>query len=813
MFLSTGLFFCPQVFADTGASVNGLMTETSFAFYFAGIVGLLIAAIQTVKKHRYKKQVNELLKRESGRQRLIALVEMQPDPVLILNGQGKILYCNPAFSCKEGPEPAADTPRNLSSFLPRRQRSKFFEKYFPAVNVAGEVSGSTSLVFGDNETMHADFTLMSFHEDEEETLLALFLKEVDCTEREESEDDCLRRVLDSLPFAIWWKDESLEYRGCNRCFAEEVGLSTPDKVIGKKDSDMPWKGESDIWSADDRTVLRCGELMGDREVSWENGSGNSECRKVKRILLSNVFGDAAGVLGINENLTEVRREIESASKKLKRFEMIFRLNPEGVLLVDGKNYVVSMNPAAERILGRQLSDCQYKHLLSILPFEPEIREEKPIPVFEEEVYNLAGCVFGEDGVKRSVVMDSVPIFDGEKTEGALITIRDVSDLSRIRSTNEQSLKIESICEVAENVARDFNNMLGAVFNAADLLSSEIGENGKQATWIRLILESAENASLLTTKLLTFSGKRAPVLRPTRIGDILANALSVVERRLTENQKVERCFKGGDPVVSSNASQLQNAIVNLCFNACEAMPDGGLLTIETDEVLLDDSYCTESKFNLVPGAYFQIRISDEGQGIPEGILGKIFDPFFTTRKQGRGHGLGLSIVFNAASDHKGAVTVQSEEGVGSTFTLLLPKADNQEVDTEEEFAKSALVNDAKHRILVVDDEEVLRESLRYTLESMGFEVITAVDGEQGVEMYEKHCNSIKLAIVDMVMPKLSGTECYRRIREINPDATVIITSGFAGEISIQSLQGEGVADVLRKPFRRHDLSNMVRKALR
>jgi len=251
-------------------------------------------------------------------------------------------------------------------------------------------------------------------------------------------------------------------------------------------------------------------------------------------------------------------------------------------------------------------------------------------------------------------------------------------------------------------------------------------------------------------------------------------------------------------------------MNLVVNACDAMPEGGRLKITTERVTLDEAFCRERE-GITPGDHLLLTVGDNGTGIPRENLERIFDPFFTTKPQGKGTGLGLSMVFGIVKNHGGCVDVRSEIGTGTEFQVYLPEC-VAGASREAGLAIVSALPRGRGKVLLVDDQEAVREVARDMLAALGYEVVTACDGLEGVTRYRELWREIDLVVVDMVMPNLSGGDCFRRMKEINPKARVVLSSGYSMEGAVQDVMKEGILAFIQKPYRLEELSRVVGTAV-
>ncbi|MBI5904868.1 MAG: PAS domain S-box protein [Deltaproteobacteria bacterium] len=406
-------------------------------------------------------------------------------------------------------------------------------------------------------------------------------------------------------------------------------------------------------------------------------------------------------------------------------------------------------------------------------------------------------------------------FDGKEYNCA--SARDITERKRaeeesvrLQSQLIQAQKMEALGLLAGGIAHDFNNLLTGILGYATLLRQKPESGADVSKAAEIIQRAAERASHLTAQLLGFARKGKNLNVPVDLTRTVTGVTALLEGTLDRRIRIVTSFCPGDALVLGDPSQLDQVVMNLAVNACDAMPEGGRLRITTERVSLDDTFCCEHG-GMIPGDYLLLSVGDTGVGIPRENLERIFDPFFTTKEQGKGTGLGLSMVFGIVKNHGGLLDVQSEVGVGTTFRVYLPENFSLKAKEAEGADDSALPH-GRGKILLIDDQETVREVAQDMLRALGYEVITAVDGLDGVTRYRELWREIDLVVVDMIMPHLSGGDCFRRIKEINPHARVVLSSGYTMEGTIQEVMKEGILDFIQKPYRLEELSRVVGKAL-
>jgi CheY-like chemotaxis protein len=259
------------------------------------------------------------------------------------------------------------------------------------------------------------------------------------------------------------------------------------------------------------------------------------------------------------------------------------------------------------------------------------------------------------------------------------------------------------------------------------------------------------------------------------------------------------------LIEGDPGQIQQVLMNLCINASDAMPKGGELSIRTRLIQLDETFCLGQE-GLTPGTFFELVVEDTGEGMSQHVMERLFEPFFTTKEEGKGTGLGLSMVYGAVKNHGGVVKASSHVGQGSAFTVLLPLQDSQARQPEPVPRNSMAYGTGT--ILVVDDEEIIRQLLTEMLQEMGFRVLSAPDGVEALQTYRNNWNTIDLVIMDLIMPRLSGREAFLAMKEINPNVRTVLSTGYCRDGMVQETIEQGIVGFIQKPFRAEELSEAL-----
>lgn len=397
----------------------------------------------------------------------------------------------------------------------------------------------------------------------------------------------------------------------------------------------------------------------------------------------------------------------------------------------------------------------------------------------------------------------------------IVRIRvDQLETEREKSVLESQLRhtqtLEAIGQLAGGVAHDFNNILGAISGYAEMIRQKFSEgNPKLEKYSAAILSSARKAADLTTQLLAFARKGRFQKTQLDIHETILQVSLLLQHSLDQGTKLVMNLNAPSPVIFGDPTQVQNILLNLALNACDAMPDGGTITISTDNRELDD-LLQRSHPRALAGPYVAVRVSDTGIGMDERTKAKLFEPFFTTKDVGQGSGLGLASVYGSVTSHNGYVSVNSAVGKGSTITVYFP-VDPGASQQSGNVDRHGIVR-GTGSVVIIDNDEPIRAICREMLTAMGYTVSEFESGTQAIEYFRTHDANYDLFIIDMVMEGINGRECFRELLKINPNLKAILSSGYKLENDLAQIAAEGIAAVLQKPFDTATLSRVVAKAI-
>ncbi|WP_051309833.1 hybrid sensor histidine kinase/response regulator [Desulfogranum japonicum] len=508
---------------------------------------------------------------------------------------------------------------------------------------------------------------------------------------------------------------------------------------------------------------------------------------------------------------EERKRVENELRDLKGYLAdIINSMPSAIIGIDAKLVITLWNLKAEKLTGISAQEAFAKPLHTVYP---ELKEVYTLIAKSMEYGETRKITNRERLIGTTPVYEDLTIYPltthSAQNPGAVIRIDDVTKEHELELQLHHSNKMDAIGQLAGGIAHDFNNMLGGVLGAAQLLQTTTdSDNPRNEKYINIIIKSATRAAELTKKLLAFGRKGKIVSTAIDIHVLLTDAVDILSRTIDKKVRINKVLQAENPVITGDSSGLLNAFINLGINASHAMPNGGTLHIRTSNLILDAAFCTNSSFEISEGEYIQIAFEDNGTGIKPEHIEKIFTPFFTTKQQGDGAGLGLAAVYGTVKAHNGSITVDSILERGTTFTLLLPCSE----DSVSNKPANTGYRKGSGNVLLVDDEEIMRIVGQQMLKELGYTVQLAESGEEAVQFIRDKGELIDVIIIDIIMPVMDGKEAIKRIREINTDVKIILSSGFAKKEQLSEIAHFDITGFLHKPYRMPELSKIMEEAL-
>lgn len=529
-------------------------------------------------------------------------------------------------------------------------------------------------------------------------------------------------------------------------------------------------------------------------------------------------GDVMQVIQLTRNITEYRKTESAKRESEKKYRTLFEGSIDAIFITKRGGEFIDANQSFLKLFGYSWEEITK---ISSRDFyaDPEGRDR-----FMEKI-EKHGSVTGfsvklvkKDGKKIDcLITASVRRDDNGAVIGYQGVIRDITEKKRTEEEKKQlesqllhAQKMEAIGTLSGGIAHDFNNILQAISGYTQILLMGKELDNPDYKRLKAIEKSAFRAGDLTSQLLIFSRKVPAKLRPLDINQELMQAVEMLGHTIPKMISIELNLGKGIKIINADKTQIEQIIMNLAINARDAMPDGGKLIFETMNVSIDEGYM-KAHLGAVPGGYVLLSVSDTGHGIDKESVEHIFEPFYTTKERGKGTGLGLAMVYGIIKSHNGYIMCYSEEGEGTTFKIYFPVMEIETGGLQHE-EKIMDIKGGNETILIVDDEENLREIGKEMLTKFGYIALTAPDGEGALKIYRKRKDEIDLIIMDLIMPGMGGKKCLEKILKIDPNARVIIASGYSGNGHTKEIFKAGAKGFINKPYDINQMLRVVREAL-
>jgi PAS domain S-box-containing protein len=583
-----------------------------------------------------------------------------------------------------------------------------------------------------------------------------------------------------------------------------------EEIIGRRVMDL------DMWAHPDDRISVTHQLLKEGAVRGFEFKMRRRSGEVRDVLASFELIELAGenervLISTFIDISERKSAEEALKKSEERYRNFFEDDLTGDFMSTPDGEIMSCNPAFARIFGfASVGEAMAYNANNLFPV-PEEREtfmrllnhEKKLEYYEVEYLR-------RDGSPVYCVENAVGIFD---TSGNLTQIKGyIFDESKRKSLEKQLIqaqKLESLGTLASGIAHDFNNILCIVLGYATLLTRQTSDPENMKLSIETVVKACRRGAALVNQLLTFARKAEPELTLVKLNDSVIEISKLLSETITKTIVINLDLEQELPAISADATQMHQVLLNLCVNARDAMPNGGTLTIATH---LQQSDVVRKKFpNVAARQYVALIVRDAGVGMDEKTRSRIFEPFFTTKERGKGTGLGLSVVFGIMESHKGYIAVDSEPGKGTTFYLYFPVPESQDIEQANAETQKEIPG-GDETILVVEDEEAIRELLKTFLQLAGYTVLIAVDGREAIEVYDKHWEDIDLVLADNGLPKLSGYDIFRKMKSKNSKLKFILASGSVEPERISEILRDGARDFIEKPYTVFKVLRAVRSVL-
>jgi PAS domain S-box-containing protein len=787
-----------------------------------------------------RKQAEDAL-RES-QQRLADIIDFLPDATLVIDREGRVIAWNRAMEemtaiRAEDMLGKGDYEYALPFYGERRpilidlalrpdgdfEKSKYINTGRQGTSLSGEAYMS-AMRGGEVYLLGTASVLRDSHGNVVGAIESIH----DITERRKAElalnesQQRLADIIDFLPDATLVIDREGRVIAWNRAIEQMTGVKAGD-MLGKGDYEyaLPFYGERRPIVIDLVLDEHKRRELEEKYITFEMQDkvlfgeaimpalrGGGVILSATATVLRDSRGNVAGAIEAIRDITE-RRMAEEKYRSIfeNAVEGIFQATPDGSLL--------SANPAFVRIFGFSSAEEMID----------SISENSLDSIIDRQVRAEIVRLLRETGFIRDYQSDRFRKKDGSSVwlsvnlktvtdkNGNLVyyegTAQDINDRKVLESRLLQAQKMEAIGTMAGGIAHDFNNILASIMGYTELTMSRISNNNNLNRYLQQVLNACGRAKNLISQILTFSRQQEKEVKPIMVGPLVKEALKLLRASIPATIEIETEIYSDTRAVNADPIQVHQVIMNLCTNAAYEMRDrGGILGIALRDVEVAERN-SELDPDIRPGRYVELKVSDTGRGIGKDIINRIFDPFFTTKKKGEGTGLGLSVVYGIVKECGGTISVASEPGQGSSFTVLLPA-----IETPSLLHETAVeqVPRGSESVLFVDDEEAIVDMGQDLLESLGYTVITCVSAMAALAIFRSRPAGFDVVVTDMTMPGMTGADLALEILKIRPDVPIMLCTGYSELISEDEAKQMGIREFIMKPYSVKEMAQAVRRAL-
>lgn len=779
----------------------------------------------TIEMALYKHRMERALKERElwFSTTLLSLTEA----VIVMNEKSEILFMNPSAE-------------KITGWRYDEIANRSFESVFQIIAPNGKVIHPVKEVFRSRKPLHieAEWVLRKgrrIHVEinaspmrgEKKELMGVVLAFVDITERKHTEEELIRSelekrlILSSVSECILYLNSDFRIIWANAAAIQRANLGS-EKLKGRKCYRIfgPKAKRCEVCPV--LEALTKGQNT-EKEVETSDG----RFWFIKAYLVKGEKDKTVGMVEVIQDITEKKRVEEELQKERDFVQNLLQISPAFYVALNGKGEILLLNDTFLKALNVRREDIIGKNFVSSFIHS---EDQRSMSIFLRTLMKSQERVSIETRIvtssRREMVVDwyGRSVYDKNgKFEYAFLLGLDITDQklaekekARIENQLFRIQKMEAIGTLTGGIAHDFNNLLTAIRGSTELAILHLNKEHPAYRELTEIQNAVERASTLTRQLLLFSSRHPTRFVHLDLNRVITDLERILARLLGEDIRIET---SNDPhlwSIRGDRATLEQVILNLSVNARDAMPKGGILTIRTDNVVIDANYCAlfpEAR----PGDFVRLTISDTGIGIPPDVLPHIFEPFFTTKTKGKGIGLGLSVVYGIVRQHSGWIVVNSVVGQGTTFEIYFPAIKEKVLPSGEEsefFLPGSLEALKGHgeSILVVEDSDGVREFVRDALKQHGYQVYTAENGKNALQVFRHRKKKIALAFVDVVLPDENGLHLIEMFRRAKPELKCLLTSGYTDQKSQWPLIHEKKYPFLQKPFNLMQLLKAVRSAL-
>ena len=629
-------------------------------------------------------------------------------------------------------------------------------------------------------------------------------------------EERIRFITENMVDMLSQVDADLVIRYISPSHRRVLGYK-PEELIGQPVSRLVHPEDRDEVSKTMGQVIRAGGPAARIEYRYRKADGEYLWVETLATILYRPEGGLAGIIyasrdnGERKKIEAEQRQLEENLKREKeKFQILVDASPLGVSLMGSDGRYKYLNPKFTAIFGYTLEDVPAGRDWFRKAYPDETYRREVIAQWLKDLQEFHSGesrprtfkVICKDGEEKVIYFSPVSMETGDQ----LVIYEDITERKKLEIQLIQAQKMEAVGTLAGGIAHDFNNLLMAIQGNVSLMLMDLPSHHPDRERLQHIEGCVRSGADLTKQLLGFARRGKYQVKPTDLNDLIDKA-SALFGRTQKGIRIHKKLAEGVWTVEVDRGQMEQVLLNLLVNAWQAMPQGGDLYLETQNVFLDEHHV--QPFEVNPGNYVKTSVTDTGIGMDEETRQRIFEPFFTTKERGRGTGLGLATVYGIIKGHEGFITVYSEPDRGTTFNFYIPASAKP---AEEEKKEQATLRTGQGGILLVDDEEVILQVASQLLEKLGYTVFMAHNGREALDLYSQKAGEIDLVILDLIMPVMGGGETFQNLKKLNPGVKVLLSSGYSINGLAKEILDQGCRGFIQKPFALREISEKIREIL-